>query len=109
MARIISRAVLLVAIATAVAGCQSMAQKTSGHFLKKRMIEICGKEDEACLAAVDEQYDACEKKYAKEWSAYMNASPAKEDALLDRYLSRMFSCVVDKRGRSYFAYNPTKR
>ena len=109
MARTISKAILLAAFAVAVVGCTSMTQKTTGHFLKKRMIEICGKEDEACVAAVDAQYDACEKKYEKEWDAYMNASPAKEDALMDRYLSRLFACVVDQNGRAYFAYKPTKR
>lgn len=70
------------------------------------MIDICGEEDKACLAAVDEQYEPCETKYVKEWTEYVNAGASKEDALLDSYMAKLFSCVVDKDGDSYFSYNP---
>lgn len=106
MARTISRAILIAVLATALTGCESVMQKATGYFLKERMIEICGQDDKACLAAVDAQYDACEKKYQKEWSAYLHAGPEKEDALMEVYLSRLFSCVVDQDGVAYFAYKP---
>lgn len=104
--RTISKAILFLVIATAVSGCEIVVQKATGYFLKQRMIEICGEEDKPCLAAVAEQYESCETKYANEWTAYVHAGPAKEDALLDAYMSRLFSCVVDKEGDAYFSYEP---
>lgn len=106
MVRTISRAILFLVIATAVSGCENVVQKATGYFLKQKMIEICGEDDKPCLAAVAEQYDACETKYADEWTAYIHAGPAKEDALLDAYMARLFSCVVDKDGDAYFSYKP---
>ncbi len=105
MFRRIPGAMLLIAVATTLAGCESGLQKATGYFLKQRMLEIC-KEDKACLAAVDEQYASCEARHAREWLAYLHAGPAREDALLSDYMSKLFSCVVDKDGDAYFAYKP---
>ena len=104
MVRTITKAVLFGMAIAATAGCDRIAQKATGEIFKIEMVEICGEEDKGCLAAVDEQYGACETKYGNEWSAYMNARSSKE--LLDDYMSKLFTCVVDVDGDPYFEYNP---
>jgi hypothetical protein len=104
--RTITKAVLFGLIITATAGCDMVAQKATGQIIKIKMVEICGEEDKGCLAAVDEQYGACETKYKNEWSAYMTARSSKEDALLDDYMAKLFTCVVDVDGDPYFEYSP---
>lgn len=104
--RTITKAVLFGMVIIAATGCDIVAQKATGQIMKMKMAEICGEEDKGCLAAVDEQYGACETKYKKEWSAYMNVRSSEEDAVLDDYMSKLFTCVVDADGDPYFEYNP---
>lgn len=106
MVRTITKVVLFGMVIAATVGCDRVVQKATGQILKIKMVEICGEEDKGCLAAVDEQYGPCETKYKNEWSAYMNARSSKEDALLDDYMSKLFTCVVDVDGDPYFEYSP---
>lgn len=108
MTRTISGAILLAAVMTVIAGCDAVVQKATGQYMKMKMIEICGEDDKACVAAVNAQYDSCESKYKNEWSAYMKASSSEEDTILDDYMAKLLTCVVDKDGNSYFEYNTDK-
>jgi hypothetical protein len=104
--RTITKAVLFGMVIAATVGCDVVVQKATGQIIKMKMADICGEEDKGCLAAVDKQYGACETKYKNEWSAYMNAGSSKEDALLDDYMAKLFTCVVDVDGDPYFEYSP---
>lgn len=103
--RMVSKTILLVMFVMAVAGCDKAMQKITGVYIKSSMTDLCGEEDEDCIVAVDEQYGSCETKYESEWSAYMNAGSSVEDDLLDEYMSKLYTCVVDKDGDTYFEYD----
>ena len=89
----------------AAVGCDEVTQKVTGKFIKSQMIGVCGEADKECIAAVEEQYDACEARYKNEWSAYMDARSSEEDELLDDYMSKLFACVVDENDEPYFEYD----
>ena len=80
-----------------------MLNDAAAVFVKTGLIEACGKKDKACITAVNTQFDACQKKYKKEWHAYMNAGLFEDDdKLLDIYTRRMYSCIVNDKGQPYF-------
>lgn len=77
--------------------------------MKTGLIEACGKQDKACIAAVKAQFDVCHKEYNKEWHAYMNAGLfVDDDKLLEIYTGKIYSCVVDADGDPYFVSNTKK-
>ncbi len=83
--------------------------EAASAFPKSGLIEVCGKQDKACIAAVKAQFDTCHKKYNKEWHAYMSASLfANDDKLLEAYTSSLYGCIVDTDGDPYFTSNTKK-
>jgi hypothetical protein len=87
-----SKALLLVSLAVLLGGCDLALQKAAGKYLKLRMIEICGEDDKACIAAVNAQYEICEAKFSEDYQAYMKARPSEEEEILDAYMSKLFTC-----------------
>ena len=89
----------------ALVGCDQLFNKAGLMYFKATLTEVCGKEDAACIVAVEEQFDPCHKKYIKEWNAYMKAPSSKEDELLVVYSEDLYSCIVDAQGDPYFEFN----
>ena len=93
--------------------CDSVFNHTINESIsivvRSGLTEACGKQDKTCIAAVNAQFDACHKKYNKEWHAYMNAGWfVDDDKLLDIYTKRITGCIVDADGDPYFAPNTKK-
>ena len=89
-----------------LASCDQALNKVGAEYLKMSLKDACGDEDPDCIAAVDDQFDACHAKYEKDWNNYMNSSSSKEDELLEIYSKGLFACIVDPDGDSYFVFDP---
>lgn len=99
----------LILLLPILVSCDSMLNDAAAVFAKTGLIEACGKQDKACITAVNTQFDACHKKYNKEWHAYMNAGLfADDDKLLEIYINHIFGCIVDADGDPYFAPSTKK-
>lgn len=99
----------LILLLPLLASCDSMLNDAAAGFVKAGLIEACGKEDKVCIKAVKTQFEPCQKKYRKEWHAYMNAGLFEDDdKLLEIYTSHVYSCIVDADGDPYFVSNTKK-
>lgn len=87
-------------------GCNQAFNTAGAQYLKLGLKKACFEEDPACVAAVNDQFDACHEKYEKKWDAYMNSSTSDEDELLKLYSEKMYSCIVDDNGNPYFLFEP---
>jgi hypothetical protein len=92
-------------MALGLSSCSNFVAMVSVKFT---LLEICGSEDESCISIVENQYDPCHEKYINEWEKYMNASLSDDEYLLDDYLNKMMSCIVDENGNQYF-YMPSSQ
>jgi len=73
--------------------------------MKLTLKYVCKDDDEACVAAVDQQFDSCHAKYKKYWDAALNSNAENEDELMEQYNSRITLCIVDDDGNPYFAFD----
>jgi hypothetical protein len=71
-------------------------------YLKKEMIERCGTENKDCLAAVQQQFAACGRKYHELWHEYWDVSLDENKFKL--YLYNMHQCIVDEKGKPYLYF-----
>lgn len=100
------RIAMLLTIALILGGCDKILNKAGAQYLKVSMKDICGDDDPACVAAVDEQFDSCHEKYEEDWTRYMDSSVEKEDDLLRIYSEKLYGCIVDEDGSPYFFFDP---
>lgn len=73
--------------------------------MKLTLKYVCKDDDEACVAAVDQQFDSCHAKYKKYWDDALNSNSSNEDELMEKYNSRVTTCIVDKDGNPYFSFD----
>ena len=66
--------------------------------LEYELIELCGDEDNECIAAVKAQIKDCMVK--SNWRDYFNAQ--EDEAELRRFTIDFYSCIVDPEGEPYF-------
>lgn len=86
-------------------GCDQIFSKAGSEYLKVSLKNTCGESASECVAAVDEQFDSCHRKYEEDWNRYMNSFD-KEDALLKIYSENIYGCIVDEGGEPYFFFDP---
>ncbi len=87
-------------------GCDELISKAGTEYLKISLKDACGEDDNACISAVEEQFDSCHEIYENEWNEYMDSSLSEEDELLEKYSSNMYECIVDENGDAYFYFDP---
>ena len=104
MLQTVHKITLLLFLAVPLAGCDQLADKIVKEYLKSELRDVCGEDDPECIASVDNQFDACQDRYEKEWGEYMNSVPSKEEGLMEVYSKKMYSCIVDDNGEPYFFY-----
>lgn len=77
----------------------------AAKLVKQQLTESC-EDDSDCAYAVRMQFDACHRKFRKEWQAYMDASGSEEDRYLTEYSNKLYACIVNEDGEPYFEYQP---
>lgn len=97
---------LTLILALSISACDQLMVSFAHKMFELQMIELCGKDDAACIQAVETQFLECSQKHKKENDAFMSASSEDEDELLEVYLTKIYECVVDEEGNSYFEYAP---
>lgn len=66
--------------------------------LEYSLVDLCGEEDKACIAAVESQLKGCMEK--SNWQQYLNNDDDEEE--LKRFSRALYSCIVDEEGKPYF-------
>jgi hypothetical protein len=97
---------LLLTIVIVASGCGQALNRAGAEYLKISLKDTCGKEDKACIAAVDKQFDSCHRLYKENWDKYMDSSSQKDGQLMEVYSIKMYACIVDEKSEPYFNYNP---
>lgn len=97
---------LTLMLALSISACDQLIGLSVNKMFELQMIELCGEDDAACVLAVETQLPDCSKKYKKENDAFLSASAESEDEFAEIYLTKIYECVVDEEGNSYFEYAP---
>ena len=98
------KTIFFICVSLLLASCNSAIEQALIGYSKTGLKDACGKEDLACIAAVDSQFDACHTQYENEWSAFQKASNSEADKLMDAYGAKLAACIVDENGESYFSF-----
>ncbi|MDH5786473.1 MAG: hypothetical protein OEZ16_12815 [Chromatiales bacterium] len=94
--------IILLLSLTLLACTDSMVEEFAfKQTLEYSLIDLCGKEDKACIAAVESQIDDCMEK--SDWRRYMDSDEDEEE--LNRFTSEFYACIVDEEGNPYFVHN----
>lgn len=78
----------------------------SPPYLKTSLLELCGETDQACVEAVNTQFETCHQKNISPWDLYMQASSSKQDQYLDLYSKNIYACITDTSGKAFFEFIP---
>lgn len=106
--KIFIRFISVLCLSIVLTGCDSAIEKVMAKYLKMSLKDTCGKQDPACVAAVDSQFDACHAKYEGDWRALLNSTDSEEASFQAVYSTNLYGCIVDKEGKPYFFHNPEK-
>lgn len=88
-------------IAVVLLGACSAEQTEEFAFRKTmeyQLIERCGEDDEACIAAVEAQIKTCMAQ--SDWRKYVRND--EDEAELNRFIRAFFPCFKDADGNPYF-------
>jgi len=97
---------LTLMLGLSISACDQLIGLSVNKIFELQMIELCGEDDAACIKAVETQLPGCSQKYKKENDAFMSASADDENGFAEIYLTKLYGCVVDEEGNSYFEYAP---
>ncbi len=96
---------LLIAI-VAITALKLRHQDVSPDDLKASFLEICKDHDsDACITAVNTQFDACFKRHEKGWDQFMKSDNTDSDDLANNFAQKMNACIVDEDGEPFFLYD----
>ena len=90
-------AAVLIGVAL-VLGLKFYNKNAAAHDVKARLVELC-EQDSACVAAVDQNFDACFEQ------AYKMGGRRKSSHLESE---RLVQCVNGRSGQAYFAVSKDK-
>lgn len=66
--------------------------------LEFSLVDLCGEEDQECIAAVKTQIDGCLEE--SDWRRYLAAEDNIEEE--NRFAKKFYSCITDDNGNPYF-------
>ncbi|MFV2061347.1 MAG: hypothetical protein ACC653_11740 [Gammaproteobacteria bacterium] len=91
--------ILLVFTLVFLFGCTDSFQELAFRkTLEYELIDLCGKKDKKCIAAVKSQIKNCMIK--SNWKKFVENQNS--DTELKRFTTEFYSCVVDENGEPYF-------
>lgn len=90
-----------IVLSTLILASCSDAQLEEFAFRKTieyELIELCGKDDDKCISAVEDQTGDCMEK--SDWRRYLENQENQEE--LKRFRDTFYACIVDEEGKPYF-------